>query len=107
MSVDRSRLPELGPDPAFHFPRIARHRLANGLDVRTVEHPALPVVSLVLVTRDTREVECGVRPQFRQTGAVHAHETCTSSLPGSAWARWPFGTTVSVMARSSRQCART
>lgn len=52
MSVDRSRLPELGPDPAFHFPGIARHRLANGLDVRTVEHRALPVISLALLTRD-------------------------------------------------------
>ena len=38
MPVDRSRLPDVGPDPAFTFPGIARHTLANGLHVRTVEH---------------------------------------------------------------------
>jgi len=48
MRADRSRLPEVGPDPAFTFPRIVRHTLANGLDVRTVEHHTVPVVSCVL-----------------------------------------------------------
>ena len=46
--ADRSRLPDLGPDPAFTFPRIVRHRLDNGLQVRTVEHRTMPVVSLVV-----------------------------------------------------------
>jgi len=49
MPVDRSRLPDIGPDPAFRFPRIVRHTLANGLDVRTVEHYTVPVVSCVLL----------------------------------------------------------
>src|SRR5262245_47605853 len=48
MRVDRSRLPAIGPDPAFSFPRIVRHRMDNGLDVRTVEHHTAPVVTLVL-----------------------------------------------------------
>ena len=48
MRVDRSRLPAIGPDPAFRFPRIVRHRLDNGLDVRTVEHHTAPVVTLVM-----------------------------------------------------------
>jgi len=48
MRVDRSRLPPIGPDPAFRFPRIVRHRLDNGLDVRTVEHHTAPVVTLVM-----------------------------------------------------------
>src|SRR3954463_15406045 len=48
MGVDRSRLPDVGPDPSFRFPSIARHTLPNGLDVRTVEHASIPVVSLVL-----------------------------------------------------------
>jgi zinc protease len=47
-TVDRSRLPEVGPDPAFAFPEIARHTLPNGLQVRTVEHSSVPVVSFVL-----------------------------------------------------------
>lgn len=48
MAVDRSRLPEVGPDPAFRFPEIIRHTLANGLEVRTVEHPTVPVATLVM-----------------------------------------------------------
>ena len=43
--VDRSRLPALGPDPVFRFPEIAHHTLANGLKVRTVEHPGVPVIT--------------------------------------------------------------
>jgi zinc protease len=46
--ADRSRLPDIGPDPAFTFPRIVRHQLANGLRVRTVEHRTMPVLSLVV-----------------------------------------------------------
>ncbi|MBI4487422.1 MAG: insulinase family protein, partial [Acidobacteria bacterium] len=49
MRADRSRLPDVGPDPAFRFPRVVRHTLANGLDVRTVEHHTVPVVSCVLL----------------------------------------------------------
>lgn len=46
--ADRSRLPAVGPDPAFRLPDRARHRLANGLEVRTVEHPTMPVVTMVV-----------------------------------------------------------
>ena len=48
MRADRSRLPDVGPDPAFSFPLIARHALHNGLQVRTVEHYTVPVVTLVV-----------------------------------------------------------
>jgi predicted Zn-dependent peptidase len=41
-------LPDIGPDPAFTFPRVARHRLDNGLQVRTVEHFTMPVVAIVV-----------------------------------------------------------
>ena len=46
--VDRSRLPAVGPDPAFRFPHIAHHTLPNGLKVRTVEHPGVPVITFVM-----------------------------------------------------------
>ena len=46
--VDRSRLPALGPDPDFRFPEIAHHTFANGLKVRTVEHPGVPVITFVM-----------------------------------------------------------
>jgi zinc protease len=48
MPVDRSRLPEVGADPSFRFPEIVRHTLANGLNVRTVEHRAVPVLTMVV-----------------------------------------------------------
>jgi predicted Zn-dependent peptidase len=48
MRVDRSRLPDVGPDPSFAFPTIVRHTLSNGVAVRTVEHHSAPVVTFVL-----------------------------------------------------------
>jgi predicted Zn-dependent peptidase len=49
MSVDRTRLPELGPDPTLRFPSIEKQALANGLNVWTIEHRDVPVVVFVLV----------------------------------------------------------
>ena len=48
MAVDRSQLPQVGSDPAFVFPAIRRHTLANGLQVRTVEHASIPVITFVI-----------------------------------------------------------
>ncbi len=48
MRVDRSQLPQVGPDPVFSFPDIVRHTLSNGLEVRTIEHRAVPVVTMVV-----------------------------------------------------------
>ena len=47
MTVDRSRLPSLGPEPRFKFPDIRRRQLANGLRVMTIEHHAVPLVSFL------------------------------------------------------------
>ncbi len=47
--VDRSRLPVPGPDRAFHFPRIARRTLGNGLELRAVTHSSVPVTAIVLL----------------------------------------------------------
>jgi len=47
--VDRSGLPTLGPPPSFTFPGIQRHVLPNGLQVRTVEHTSVPVVTFALL----------------------------------------------------------
>jgi len=48
MAADRSRLPDVGVDPAFTFPTIVRHVMSNGLAVRTVEHHSVPIVTYVL-----------------------------------------------------------
>lgn len=49
MTVDRTRLPVPGADRPFHFPRIVRRTLANGLELRAVRHQSVPVVSIVLL----------------------------------------------------------
>jgi predicted Zn-dependent peptidase len=51
MKVDRSRLPEAGPAPAFRFPQIDKSSLPGGLRVWTVRHPSIPVVTLMLLVR--------------------------------------------------------
>jgi predicted Zn-dependent peptidase len=47
--IDRSRLPTPGPEPAFRFPVVMRRTLSSGLEVRTVEHRGVPVVSFLLL----------------------------------------------------------
>lgn len=49
MAVDRSRMPAVGPDPAFAFPAVRKTVLPSGLDVWTVEHRKMPVVSALLL----------------------------------------------------------
>ena len=46
--VDRSRLPEVGPEAPFTFPVIRIRRLDNGLAVRTAQHRGVPVITFVL-----------------------------------------------------------
>jgi zinc protease len=48
-AVDRSRLPVPGADRPFHFPRIVRRSLPNGLELRAVTHRAVPVAAVVLL----------------------------------------------------------
>ncbi len=47
--VDRSRLPIPVADRPFHFPRIARRSLPNGLELRAVTHRAVPIAAVVLL----------------------------------------------------------
>ena len=49
MAIDRSRLPPIGPDPAFEFPDIRRHESGNGTRVWTVEHREVPLVSVFVL----------------------------------------------------------
>ena len=47
--ADRTRLPALGETPAFHFPKLHKRRLGNGLRLWSVEQRALPVVTFLLI----------------------------------------------------------
>ncbi len=48
-AIDRSRLPVPVEDRPFHFPRIAKRSLPNGLELRAVTHRSVPVASIVLL----------------------------------------------------------
>ena len=69
-TLDRFELPLPGPPSGISFPAMSRSRLANGLDVWTLPHSALPVVSFALV------LDCG-------TSADPAGKYGLSSLVGS------------------------
>jgi zinc protease len=45
--VDRSRLPDLGPEPSFAFPAIHRSTLPNGVRVWSVEHRQVPLIAVL------------------------------------------------------------
>jgi len=51
MKIDRTRLPTPGDPRPFIFPPIEKSTLENGLGVWTVRHTAVPVVTLLLLTR--------------------------------------------------------
>jgi len=60
--IDRSRLPVPGADRPFHFPRVARRRLANGLELRAAAHHSVPIVSMVLLVPGGSAVDPPDRP---------------------------------------------
>ncbi|MDP6802847.1 MAG: pitrilysin family protein [Gemmatimonadota bacterium] len=49
--VDRTTLPEGGPEPALELPELTRARLSNGLELVVMEQHELPLVQLRLVFR--------------------------------------------------------
>lgn len=49
MRADRTRLPEVGPTPAFRFSHVHKDRLANNLSLWSAEHRTLPVVTFMIV----------------------------------------------------------
>jgi predicted Zn-dependent peptidase len=45
--VDRTKLPDLGPEQSFAFPAIQRSTLGNGVRVWTVEHRQVPLIAVL------------------------------------------------------------
>jgi zinc protease len=60
--VDRSRLPTPGPNAPFKFPNIQRRALSNGLEVRTIAHRNVPVVSAALLVPGGTAADPADRP---------------------------------------------
>ena len=50
-AVDRWKMPEPAPEPAFTPPLPVRHQLSNGMGIAVVERRGAPVVSFALVLR--------------------------------------------------------
>jgi zinc protease len=59
MAVDRSRLPTPVADRLFHFPRIVKRVLPNGLELRAVTHRSVPVAAVVLLIPGGSSVDPG------------------------------------------------
>jgi zinc protease len=51
MAVDRTSLPPLGSILPYHFPEIERRTLASGLRLWTIEHRAVPLISVLVLIR--------------------------------------------------------
>jgi zinc protease len=49
LRADRTRLPPVGPQRSFQFPRVYKDRLPNRLSLWSAEHRTLPVVTFMLV----------------------------------------------------------
>jgi zinc protease len=62
MPVDRTQLPALGPEASFVFPEIRRRTLPNGLSTWTIEHRAVPIVSILLLLPIGSAADPGDRP---------------------------------------------
>jgi zinc protease len=76
MTVDRSTLPGLGPEPHFAFPEIRRRRLSNGLDVWTAEHRDVPLVTALVLVRAGAAFDPPVRPGLAALTADLLDEGC-------------------------------
>jgi zinc protease len=50
-AVDRWKMPEPAPEPAFTPPMPVRHQLSNGMGIAVVERRGAPIVSFALVLR--------------------------------------------------------
>lgn len=76
MAVDRTRLPPLGPERPFRFPRIDRRTLPNGLRVWTVEHRQVPLVSVLMLTAVGAGSDPADRPGLAAIAADMLDEGC-------------------------------
>ena len=78
MLVDRSRLPDLGPERPFTFPDIQRRTLKSGLKVWTVQHWQVPIVSVLVVVPSGAAADPADRPGLAAITADMLDEGCGS-----------------------------
>ena len=80
MAVDRSRLPQSGPEPAFAFPEIRRRHLANGVDAWTAVHGAVPLLSILVLIRGGAAFDPASRPGLAAITAISSTKAAATSM---------------------------
>ena len=76
MGVDRSRLPTLGTERSFKFPRIDRTTFDNGLRLMTVEHRQVPLISVLVLVPAGASADPPDRPGLAAITADMLDEGC-------------------------------
>lgn len=74
--VDRSKLPQPGPERPFTFPEILRRRLSNGIDAWTAEQHDVPLVSVIALVRAGAAFDPADRPGLAAVTADLLDEGC-------------------------------
>ncbi len=69
-AFDRSKVPEVAPNPHFTPPPVVRRKLSNGLEVLIAEQHRLPTLTLQLICRGGEDV---VPPGKEGLAAMTAH----------------------------------
>ena len=64
--VDRTSLPEAGPEPAVSFPAMSYATLSNGLEVVLAQRPTLPTVNMTLLIDAGYAADRDIKPGTAQ-----------------------------------------
>jgi zinc protease len=81
-TIDRSREPQPGPNPAFSPPPPVRRKLSNGLEVLILERHNLPIVALNLVVKGGESLApAGKEGLAALTGDLLTEGTASKNLP--------------------------
>lgn len=85
-AFDRTRPPEPAAVREFHFPRVERSQLANGLAVLSARHSDLPIVTLMIVAHAGAEHDVQTRAGLAElTARVLEAGTTTLAADRLAW----------------------
>ena len=77
-TLDRSKVPALGPPPAVQLPPIVTRELPNGLKLMIVEHHELPIVDFVLVVESGGTIDPAEKSGLANLTAAMLTEGTTS-----------------------------
>ena len=76
--VDRTSLPESGPEPAVSFPELSYGTLSNGLEVILAHRDAVPTVDMTLLVDAGYAADQGIKPGTAQMALSMLDEGTTT-----------------------------